>query len=375
VTADVTYVSFDSVLTGIGTRQALPYVHELARRGVKINLLSWEPTTPTDDDRAVVEVPNVRWEPQQFGRHGVVGGAGRVVRAAVALRSSDALVHARGDMPALAAALARRRFVWDMRAFWLDQRIDGGSLRAGGLTSQVLRRAQRWAARRSAKVIVLADAAIPDFFALYGPVKERADLFVVPTSTDVRNFTVAPFPNGPLRLHSMGSLNRLYDAEGMVSFFDACKEAEATELEILATEAPSDVLRRAATTIRTVAPSEIPEALVSCHAGLVLLRPGLGRGRRAAMPTKVAEYLAAGRPIVASRGVGDLDSLIVDHDVGVLCDPHDSESLQAAVEDLRALLADHDTPARCRRLAESTFGIEAAGTTFLAVYAAARADR
>lgn len=83
---------------------------------------------------------------------------------------------------------------------------------------------------------------------------------------------------------------------------------------------------------------------------------GLGRS-----PTRMAEVLATGRPVVADPGVGEVAEIIRARRVGVLVEDLTPQALATALDALEALLADPDLPVRCRRVAETLFSL-AAGT-------------
>lgn len=64
---------------------------------------------------------------------------------------------------------------------------------------------------------------------------------------------------------------------------------------------------------------------------------------RAARPTKILEYMAAGKPVVASAA-GDVERLLTEADAGIACPPEDAHALAAAIRGL------HRDPAEARRL-------------------------
>ena len=86
----------------------------------------------------------------------------------------------------------------------------------------------------------------------------------------------------------------------------------------------------------------------------------------AVAPTKVAEFLASGRPMLVSQGIGDLDALLEENRVGVSI-----RSSGDLVEDLLrfiSLVRDADVSARCRKVAEENFSMETAIKKYLSVY-------
>ncbi len=68
--------------------------------------------------------------------------------------------------------------------------------------------------------------------------------------------------------------------------------------------------------VTRVDPSEIPAYLSASDVGLSFVKATYATQSRS--PTKIPEYLAAGLPIIANSGVGDVDELIVTEKVGLL---------------------------------------------------------
>jgi glycosyltransferase involved in cell wall biosynthesis len=98
-----------------------------------------------------------------------------------------------------------------------------------------------------------------------------------------------------------------------------------------------------AVTTGTVVHEEVPQHLAAMDAALVLAPPG---GAFHYSPLKLAEYLAAGLPVVAPR-VGQLEARLTDGVDAVLVEPDDAPALAAALRRLR------DDPAARRRLGEA----------------------
>jgi glycosyltransferase involved in cell wall biosynthesis len=122
-----------------------------------------------------------------------------------------------------------------------------------------------------------------------------------------------------------------------------------------------DVARKAGATaawaeVRTVAPSEVPAWLRRGRAAVFFYKPGPFVA--ATFPTKFAEALASGLPVVTNSPIGDLDEIVESERVGVFVKSFDAEGYRQAVEELRHLLEDPETQGRCRRLAESRFGVD-----------------
>jgi glycosyltransferase involved in cell wall biosynthesis len=368
----VTYLSFDPVSEGVGASQVLPYVQGLAKRGVDVTLHSFE-RSPADAVGDALGRAGAHWVPHTFGGAGGLAGAARVVRGAVDIRGAE-LLHARAHLSGAAAVLARvRRWVWDVRSFWTEQRIDLGTLGRGSAAERTLRVVERQAARSSTAIIALAAAAIP-------LLEERAGCTLAPkarvisTCVDLERFTLRPFPDiDPVRLLMSGSLNALYDVPAMLRFSHAMAGLRPTVLEWVGPgESPwSAMLAGAGVVPHHCLFADMPAEVAAAHAGLCFLG-GSRPSRAGAMPTKVAEFLACGRPVVVNAGIGDLDGLLEAHRCGVVIDEGMSEEgLVRGARELCALLQDPETPGRARRLAQEHFDLETGIDALIAVYASA----
>jgi glycosyltransferase involved in cell wall biosynthesis len=92
--------------------------------------------------------------------------------------------------------------------------------------------------------------------------------------------------------------------------------------------------------------------------------------KQASSPTKNAEYLAMGLPIVANAGTGDTDTLIKNEGVGVIVDDLDPEAFREAFRSVRGLiLSDPELPERCKKAAKKHFDLsEVGGMRYQRIY-------
>jgi colanic acid biosynthesis glycosyl transferase WcaI len=101
-----------------------------------------------------------------------------------------------------------------------------------------------------------------------------------------------------------------------------------------------------------VKPDLVPTVLAAADAILVLLRPG--SLNQEAMPTKLVEGLAAGRPLVVSAD-GDAIEIVSRARAGVTAPAGDAPALRRAIEQLRNENERTAMGLRARSLAEATF--------------------
>lgn len=183
----------------------------------------------------------------------------------------------------------------------------------------------------------------------------------MPPVVDVERFAALPAPErrGPLRVLYAGTLG---PAQGVETLVDAAAAAGPDVVDVTIAGWGSEGQRisdRLAATgtgmtnvrlLGTVAPERVRELFRTADVGVVLLRdrPVLAN----ALPTKLYECMAAGRPVVLSAR-GEAAELIAELGSGVVVAPEDPAALAGALSELAA--ADDD------RLA----GLAAAGRVYV----------
>ena len=364
----VTYLSLDPLDSTVGASQVLAYVRRLAEQGARIELHSFEHQVSRElaDDLAH---RGVAWRAHPYGRGGAVGGFWRVLRLARAIRGAE-IVHARSDMAAAAAMLAGTdRWLWDVRSLWAEQKVATGVLRSGSIQERVFRRIERAAAQRSAQVVTLTDGIVEVLDARHsGVVGPKAT--VVTTCVDRGRFMrVEPPPSRPLRLLLAGTLNRYYDVPSMLDLVRELRRRRPTELVVAApgrTDWDRELELADAVRVRAT-PDEMPVLIGSCHVGLSVCRDDAGVSLLAAMPTKIGEFLAVGRPVVVNAGLADAASMLVAANAGVVHGSTAADPVSAA-DRLLKLVDDPATVGRATDLAERHFDLDKGVDRLIGVY-------
>lgn len=366
----LTYLTTDSMVEGVGASQVVPYVERLASRGVDVTLHSFEKSQPDEGVQRRLTSAGVLWRPHRFLGAGGPGGLARVFEGAAFVAGAQ-LVHARSDLAAASSLVSRRpAWLWDMRAFWREERMALGALRLGSAEERVMRRIESGAARRSAGIITLSRSAIEVLRARYGDAV-ASKCRVITTCVDLERFALSPLPQPDrVRLLLAGTLNNLYDVGSMIRLFERLRTRRPSHLTVLTPDATGWGDRFAVTdaTVTSTASATMPARIAEHHVGLCMRRLEIGVSSRAVTPIKLGEFLACGRPVIVSPGLGDMDELVARYDCGVVVDDVGDRGLDAAIDRLESLLADPGTPARCRAAAEEHFDLDRAVEQLLIAY-------
>lgn len=111
---------------------------------------------------------------------------------------------------------------------------------------------------------------------------------------------------------------------------------------------------------------QLPFLLHRFRFGLYFIRPSYSK--TSSCPTKLAEFLAMGMPVVTNRGIGDCDEWIEKERLGVLVDGFTADAYLKASGEIEALLKDPDISERCVRFAREHLSLEVALRRYESIY-------
>ena len=367
------YVSYDGALDPLGASQVRPYLEGLAGRGVVPTLISFEKPARWRHEEARsalaarLQRSGIRWRPLAYHKRprraatawDLLVGA-RAIRREVR-ETGAALVHCRGDVSMAMARWARLpapvRLLYDVRGLFSDERVEVGSWAAGGLLDRTVRSVERGNLTRADGLVALTEAGLAVLRERRGGLPPHR---VIPTCADLSRFRPrAPGEEPEFGLVYSGSVGTWYMAREMVAFARAAAPIVGGRTLFLTPDV--DEARRAGATpewaeVRAADPGDVPAWLRRARALFFFTLPG--PSKRASCPTKVAEALATGLPVVCNRGLGDLDQVLGDGEVGLLVSSFTEEEYLRAARGLAQLLEDPALAGRCRRLAEARYSLE-----------------
>jgi hypothetical protein len=356
----------DSISEGVGSSQILPLLQRIACEGLNVNLISFEKHPPTNSVISELKKSNIVWNQRSFEKRGYLGGLSRLIEIKSEIANTE-IIHARSDIPAVAAVLSKEAPVlWDIRSLWADQRsfMETNQIKKKIISS--LRVLESVASSGSAAISTLTSSVVPILEARH---KDLPTLqIVVPTAVDLVRFKFVPnLPNSIKGLYS-GTYNDYYDLVLSKKFIEQMFKLGPLEVEWARPKESSRISLNAGETASFAATQiEMANIIPNYSFGVSVCKLNAGASLTAAMPTKIGEFLACGRPIVVNKGLGDMDQFIEESRIGVILDGNPS-NLKRSAGELIELLNDKDTPSRCRAVAEKYFSMDVGARKYLGIY-------
>ncbi|HXI74536.1 MAG TPA: hypothetical protein VNG94_03060, partial [Pyrinomonadaceae bacterium] len=228
--------------------------------------------------------------------------------------------------------------------------------------------------RRASQIVVLTSRARNWLVEMDSGLADK--ISVIPTCVDVSRFPVTNHRDDRFEVIYAGSVYGLYMLEEMARFFVELKRLQPKAVFRILTLAPrttvARILERVGLSesdfeVAAVDPVDVPRNLQRARLGISFRKPTFSQ--IAASPTKIAEYLAAGIPVVSNTGTGDIDELFRQQRVGITVDSFDRASLQEAAAQALDLVAEDEIKVRCRQTAQRYFDLaEIGGKRYQEVY-------
>ena len=391
------YICYFGVREPLVQTQVIAYLREIQKGGTDVSLLTFEPARDSDAadwDRPIREQlrsQGIDWHWLRYHkRFSVLATAYDVFRGVMFVRSFIAkhrpeVLHGRIHVPTLMAALARKfsahkpKLLFDIRGFFPEEYTDAGVWPANGWLYRMVKRVERWLLKESDGFVVLTNKARDILFPESretGHDKFGRPVEVIPCCVDFEKFkdageesrqSVRTELNVGDRtvITYVGSFGGWYLTDEMLDLFSAAREHDPNTFALILTqrnhERIEERLRERGFAesdyyVRGVPPGEIPRYLSGADVAISFIKACYSK--LSSSPTKIAEYLACGLPIISNRGVGDIDELLERTRTGSLINGFAREDY---LESLAGLSLSPELSERCRTTARNEFELSDVG--------------
>lgn len=398
--AGVLYISYSGMLEPLGQSQVLAYQERLARDRV-VHLISFERPEDwkrTEEREAVARrmgEAGIRWHPLRYHkRFSALATAWDILRGTLKgwrlVRRHDLeIVHARSYISSVMALMIKRtsgvKYLFDMRGFWADERVDGGLWPPRGRMYRVAKWFERRFLLGADHVVSLTHAAVREMQHFDYLAGRMPPVTVIPTCADLTRFRPSPRrtgSEGAFTLGYVGSAGTWYLFDAVVACFARLQQLRPDARLRVVNRGEHEYIRERlaaggvdldSVELLSAGHDRVPEEMARMDAGIFFIKPVFSK--QASAPTKLGEFLGCGIPCLSNLGVGDMAEILEGMRVGVAVDGFDSGSLDGALKRLIDLVEDPSVRARCVAAAEAHFSLDEGVARYRQVYQSMLQDR
>ncbi len=389
------YICYFGLREPLVQTQVLPYIRQVRETGIKFSLLTFETNPKENWTEAEIKTEKKQLSDEGIDWHFLTYHKSPTVPATVfdilngaffvwkfIRREHPEIIHARVHVPALMGAIAKKlsrkktKLLFDIRGFFPEEYTDAGRWKKDGWLYHSVKKVEKWLFKESDGFVVLTERAREILFPESretGFDKTGRPVEVIPCCVNLQGFDSI---NGETRkkirarlnlddrfvIIYVGSFGGWYMTEEMFDFFAAARRHNPKAFALILTQRDREkivenLLKKGFSEndflVAGVQPSEIPEYLSGADAALSFIEACYSK--QASSPTKIAEYLAGGLPVILNPGVGDLDELIETDNVGIVVREFNEQSYLRALPKVEVLRRENDFAERCRRSAKERF--------------------
>ena len=377
----ILYISYDGALEPLGRSQVLTYLMVLTNE-VSFSLLTFEKEFDFKCRGRInyvdmeLRAAGIDWYPRQYHKKptliatawdvliGVYSGID-IIR-----RNKIKVVHARSYVAGVIALLLKRlmgvKFVFDIRGFWADERVEAGLWPRHGFLFWLAKRVEALLFRNADHIISLTHMGVVEI--RKSPVfRERTTppLSVITTCTDLNRFKPLGAKDQGFTLGYVGSASLWYDFDSAVIVFKQLLLQSVDARVLIVNRHDHDLIRSklqlhevplGRVELVSADPSDIPVYMNRMHAGVFFITPSYSK--RASAPTKLGEFLGCGVPCLTNTGIGDMSSLLKENNVGVVVPDFSRDSLLRGLDRIITLCSETGVTDRCRVVAERHLSLD-----------------
>jgi glycosyltransferase involved in cell wall biosynthesis len=398
----VLFISYDGMTDPLGQSQVLPYIAGLTKHGFEFHLISFEKMDRFAEHkrhiRSYCKEHNVFWHPQDYhnsrGLRKTVGKVRRMRKIAFYLNEQHnfSIVHCRSYITCLVGLKLKRKFdmklVFDMRGFWPDERVDG---KLWNLSNPIYRIIYNFFKKKEKEVLLAADYTVSltengknEILSWKELAHKLPEIEIIPCCVDLELFdpnkiteegktelrAEIGLKDGAYILGYVGSIGTWYMLAEMLDYFRVLKESNASaKFLFISGESPemikSEAIKRgvdpADVYIKSTLHSGVPLHISLFTKSIFFIRATYSK--KASSPTKQAEIMAMGIPLVCNSGVGDTDLIIERYESGDIIHTFDDESYRQSISNPRKFNTE-----KVKAGAEDYFSLEQGVERFLRIY-------
>ena len=385
----VLYLTYDGILEPLGYSQILSYLQILSREH-KIIIISIEKKGDLLKQdhfkkiKNIIKKSNIEWfylkyTNNTFLRFALILKLIFLTTYILLFKKID-IVHSRSYISGLVTYFLKFFFnvffVFDIRGFWIDERIEWGLWKQNSIKSIIFRFFEKKIYNKSNVVVTLTTDAKE--IILKGNKVYKKNIFTIPTSVNLNKKNNLYRSEKILTFTHLGAIGSRYDFNLYLKIMNELGKNNNILLSIINKNEHPYIKEQINKynfnpkyiCLKYIHPYNINDELKNTNFGIFF--PVKGFYLNAYFPTKLGEFLTNGVPIITCKINKHVDTLITENNVGIILDNKDNINYEQLNNKIINILNDINISLRCKKVAEDHFDINKATNIYSKIYKLAK---
>ena len=389
----------------LGQSQVIPYLQKLSTKGYNITILSTEKRENFDLNHLYIsellKKTNIQWEYIWYTKKPpIISTIKDIQKLKAKAKTLNAinnykLTHCRSYISAFVGLYLKKKdsvkFLFDMRGFYADERVDGGiwNLKnpAFYLVYKFFKKKELDFLSESSAVVSLTATGKTEIKQWEKLKNNKQNISVIPCCADFNHFSKTNI-NISLKnkyiedlniqkddfiISYLGSIGTWYLLDEMLDFFKELLLKKPKAKFLFITKDDKDFIENKALAknielnkiiIQPANRNEVPTLLSLSNISLFFIKPVFSK--KASSPTKLAEILGMGIPIIANNNVGDLNLIFSQNNVGELVTAFNTKEYNKVINNIDDILKLN--PDDLANISSNLFSLEMGAESYHSIY-------
>lgn len=408
----ILYISYDGLTDPLGQSQVIPYMIGLSKKGCDISIFSAEKRENFYEDseevQQLLENNNIKWHYIFYRKKPLIISTildiYELKRKAKRLYKKQKfdIVHCRSYISAFIGVYLKKffkvKFIFDMRGFFADERVDGG---LWNIKNPVYRFIYNYFKKKEIDFLSNADyticltesgkSIILSWKNLYNqPIPNlplQGGVEVIPCCVDIELFSRENINQKQIIelqqkfeinkddfvISYVGSLSTWYLPDEMFAFFKRLLlKKNKVKFLFITNEDKNFILEKAQKfgipeekiIIQKAKYNEVPQLLALSKISVFFIKPVFSK--KASSPTKMAEIMSMGIPLICNANVGDVETIMNQSNAGIIIKKFSLEDYDNAILQIDRII--RIPPAKIRESAIKFFSLKKGIELYYSVY-------
>ncbi|MES2588763.1 MAG: glycosyltransferase [Bacteroidota bacterium] len=403
---NVLYISYDGMTDALGQSQVLPYLFGLSELEYTIHLISFEKKEQfsilNKEISSLCQQNNITWHPLKYTKKPPVFSTMwdlfRMSQKAKKLQRqySFSLVHCRSYLPGMVGLSLKRKFgvkfLFDMRGFWADERVDGGQW---NLNQWIFKKVYQFFKKQELDLFSNCDECVSltengkrELLTWKLNRNDKLTVNVIPCCVDLNHFDYNRIKDeektsylkkyniqaDDIVICYLGSLSTVYMFKEVLDLISKIEEKYNNYKFLIFTHedqslvkkyiSQSDIKKVDHIHIDSLKRAQVPIALSLCSFSIFFCKPSYPR--KGTSPTRLAELIACGVSVISNKDIGDSEEHIKENNLGYVFDDFKNANFNRFLEDFD--LNKDFSKSELRLVSEKLFSLEDGVKKYAAIY-------